>query len=258
MQVIPLRLVFAVAVEHLDAVVLAVGDIDETVGVGCDVVDDVELAGIGARFAPGLDQSAVGREFVDAGIAVTVRDVDFALGRERGVGAAVERLAAHEGRRLVRDADRQQHFAVGRAFPHRVVAVIGAIEIVLGVDVQSMRAIEQAFAPARDEIALAVEYHHRVGAAVEDIDAVLAVDRDRGDVCEIPSLRQLRPILHHAVAVFARAENGRHVCSPHDGHSGMRQLAQARNPYSRSWLWIPGSRFARPGITFLDFKRQPR
>jgi hypothetical protein len=25
--------------------------------------------------------------------------------------------------------------------------------------------------------------------------------------------------------------------------------AQARNPYTRSWLWIPGSRFARPGMT---------
>src|ERR1700704_3839957 len=25
--------------------------------------------------------------------------------------------------------------------------------------------------------------------------------------------------------------------------------AQARNPYSPSWLWIPGSRFARPGMT---------
>jgi hypothetical protein len=25
--------------------------------------------------------------------------------------------------------------------------------------------------------------------------------------------------------------------------------AQTRNPYSRSWLWIPGSRFARPGMT---------
>ena len=24
-------------------------------------------------------------------------------------------------------------------------------------------------------------------------------------------------------------------------HSGMRLLAQARNPYSRRWLWIPGS-----------------
>src|SRR5216683_1009655 len=30
----------------------------------------------------------------------------------------------------------------------------------------------------------------------------------------------------------------------HRRHSGMRLLAQARNPYSRSWLWIPGSRFA--------------
>jgi hypothetical protein len=37
-------------------VVLAIGDIDKAVGVGCDVVDDVELAGIGARFAPGFDQ----------------------------------------------------------------------------------------------------------------------------------------------------------------------------------------------------------
>jgi len=41
------RPVCAVAVEHLDAVVLAVGDIDEAVaGVGDDVVDDVELAGM--------------------------------------------------------------------------------------------------------------------------------------------------------------------------------------------------------------------
>jgi len=29
-------------------------------------------------------------------------------------------------------------------------------------------------------------------------------------------------------------------------HSGMRRLAQARNPYSLSWLWIPGSPFGRP------------
>ena len=80
-QIIPLRLVFAIAVEHLDAVVLAVGHIDKAVGIGCDVVDDVELAGIGARFAPGFDQFAIGGVFVDAGIAVPIRHVDFALGR---------------------------------------------------------------------------------------------------------------------------------------------------------------------------------
>jgi len=29
----------------------------------------------------------------------------------------------------------------------------------------------------------------------------------------------------------------------------MRHLAQARTPYSLRGLWIPGSRFARPGMT---------
>src|SRR5215208_2871379 len=37
--------------------------------------------------------------------------------------------------------------------------------------------------------------------------------------------------------------------------SVMRRLAQAGNPYSRSWSWIPGSRFARPGMTLLFLLR---
>src|SRR5712691_1231557 len=43
-----------------------------------------------------------------------------------------------------------------------------------------------------------------------------------------------------------------------DSHSGMRLLAQARNPYSLSWLWIPGSRFARPGMTEFCNSRKGR
>src|SRR5438067_8125334 len=36
-------------------------------------------------------------------------------------------------------------------------------------------------------------------------------------------------------------------------HSGARLLARARNPYSRSWLWIPGLRQeAHPGMTRMD------
>src|SRR6201996_865393 len=35
-------------------------------------------------------------------------------------------------------------------------------------------------------------------------------------------------------------------------HSGTRLLAWARNPYSRQGLWIPGSRFARPGMTAIE------
>jgi hypothetical protein len=45
-------------------------------------------------------------------------------------------------------------------------------------------------------------------------------------------------------------------------HSGMRLLAQARNPYTRSWLWIlrcaiahRSSRCARPGMTMENVAR---
>jgi hypothetical protein len=39
-QIVPLRLVFAVAVEYLHTMVFAVGDIDPTLGVGADIVHD--------------------------------------------------------------------------------------------------------------------------------------------------------------------------------------------------------------------------
>ena len=151
---------------------------------------------------------------MDAGIAVAVGNIDLAVRRQRGVGAAVKRLAAHEWRRLVRDADGQQHLAVGGAFSHGVVAIIGAIEMVVGVDMQTVRTVEQAFAPAPEEISLAVQHHHRMVAAVEDIDAVLAVDRDGSGVSQAPAVRQLGPVFNHAVTVFARAENGRHAFLP--------------------------------------------
>jgi hypothetical protein len=59
-QVFPLRLVFAVAAEHLDAMVFTVRDIDPAVGVAADVVDNVELALAGSGFAPRHQQFAVG------------------------------------------------------------------------------------------------------------------------------------------------------------------------------------------------------
>ncbi|HMH95718.1 MAG TPA: hypothetical protein VK577_03945, partial [Bradyrhizobium sp.] len=43
------------------------------------------------------------------------------------------------------------------------------------------------------------------------------------------------------LAVVARRANSDATKPSKRRHSGMRHLAQARNPYSRSWLWIPGS-----------------
>ena len=196
MHVVPLRLVFAVAVEHLDAVVFAVGDVDPAVGVAADVVGDVELAGIGAGLAPGHHQLAVRRVFVDARVAVAVGDVEVALRRQRGVGAAVERLAAHIGRRLAGDADRQQHLAVEGALADRVVAVVGQPDRLVRRHVDAVRPREDALAPGAQQVAVAVEHEHRVLAAVEGVDVVVLVDADRRDIgVELHAGRQFRPIV---------------------------------------------------------------
>src|SRR5436305_1393464 len=91
-----------------------------------------------------------------------------------------------------------------------MVAIISAVEVIVGVDMEPVRAVEEALAPARDEVAVAVEDHHRMGAAVEHIDAIAAVNGNGGDIAEIPAVWQLGPILNHAIAMLARAQNDRH------------------------------------------------
>src|SRR5215475_12559247 len=101
MHVVPLRLLFAVAVEHLHAMILPVGDIDPTFFVSANVVYDVELTRIAPRFAPREKQLSVGRILVHPGVAVAVRNIYFPLRGEGHMRAAIERFAALIGRRLV-------------------------------------------------------------------------------------------------------------------------------------------------------------
>ena len=146
-QIIPLRLVLAVAVEYLDAMVFPVGDIDPAVGVGADVVHDVELAGIGAGLAPRHQQFPVRRVFVHLGVAIAVGDVDLPVRRQCRVRAAVERLAAHIGRRLAGDTDLEQHLAVERAFAHKMAAVVGQVDRIVWTHMDAVSPRILAFAP---------------------------------------------------------------------------------------------------------------
>ena len=52
MEIVPLRFIASVAVEDLNTMVLAIGDIDPALAVAADVVDDIEAAGIRAGLRP--------------------------------------------------------------------------------------------------------------------------------------------------------------------------------------------------------------
>ena len=146
--------------------------------------------------------------------------------RERGVRAAVERLAAHIRRGFAGDADGQQHLAVEGALANRVVAVVGQPERVVRRHVHAVRPHEDALAPRAQEIAVAVEHAHRVLAAVEGVNIVVLVDADRSDVgVEFHARRQLRPIVGHLVMIGVRSKYYRHgvlpICESLDGFAAI-------------------------------------
>src|SRR5690606_20018827 len=70
---------------------------------------------------------------------------------------------------------------------------------------------EHPLAPRPQEVALAVEDHHRMFRAVEDVDVVVPVDPHRRDVAEGPALGQRAPVLDDAVPVVALAQYHAHV-----------------------------------------------
>jgi hypothetical protein len=125
-EVAELGQILAFVVEDLHPMILAVRDVHEALGVGGDIVWDVETARVGTRLAPREEQTPLGIVFVDARISVPVRHVDVAVLRtQRDVRRPVEGLAAVEGRGLVGVPQGQQQLALGRELPDGMVQVVG-------------------------------------------------------------------------------------------------------------------------------------
>ena len=59
--------------------IFAIGDVDPTLIVAGNIVDQIELPRIGTRLAPGEQEFAVGRILVNAGVGIAVGDVNIAL-----------------------------------------------------------------------------------------------------------------------------------------------------------------------------------
>jgi hypothetical protein len=134
--------------KHLDAVILAVADIQLVLGIGCDEMHQRKLARTGAGLAPGVLQLARGREAVHAAIAIPVRDEKFATRGEGDTGGHIERAAVQRRHRHATDAQRAQQRAVRFVLRHGVHASVSDPHLSGGIDRQAMHeAGEFALAP---------------------------------------------------------------------------------------------------------------
>src|SRR5207302_5686456 len=62
----------------------------------------------------------------------------------------------------------------------------------------------------RRKLPFAVEHHHRMVSAIEDINIVVAVDPDPADLLERPAIRQLRPVGIDLISIVAASHDHRH------------------------------------------------
>src|SRR5919197_401982 len=206
----------AVGIEYLDAMGLAIGDVDAIVFVDDDVMRTDELARVDARFAPRQDMPAIGGEFVDADITVAVGDVQVCGDtRHRHVGGAVKGFALPFGCRLVGTAQGHQMLAFRGEFLNGVQAIIHAIDGIVGADMDAVRPLaEQLLTERPQEVTVAVEDADRVLTPIEDIHVVLGVHRDASYIDEGPTRRQLLPILNGLKEQVSTAKCNRHNAPP--------------------------------------------
>ena len=105
----------AVLIEDLDAVVLAIGDVDVALGsADVDVVGFPEVAGLRSHASPGLDELAVRENFTTRALFDLFREWPSAtkmspLARNGHAGRPVERVRPVPAHAWL--ADRHQHLA---------------------------------------------------------------------------------------------------------------------------------------------------
>lgn len=180
----------AVGVEHLDARVVAVGDVKQPLRVEHQRMRQVELARSFAGATPGGDEIAVAVELVHAGLglAVALQHVDVARGADHRLVRLVEGAQVAEGMPAAAEALHAEHHldAAGRIeLVDEVRRDIGRPDVVVRVDAQAVRPLEQAVAETADEVAVGVEFHQRHRPAMDDVDVAPGVEGDARRAAEI-------------------------------------------------------------------------
>src|SRR5262249_37238776 len=114
-ELLPLCNKFAVLVEDLNPVVVAIADKQASLRVHRHRVRLIELARTGAQLAPGLNQLAGFRKFEDAVIsgAVSLRYEDDAVGRNQNIIRLVEIVGLGRASRFT---ERHQKLSFGTEF----------------------------------------------------------------------------------------------------------------------------------------------
>src|SRR5207302_3105867 len=97
--------------------------------------------------------------------------------------------------------------AIEREHADEMPAVVGEEHCIVWGYVDAVRPRVLPLAPRAQEVALAVEDHHRMHAAIKHIDVVVVVDADPANLLERPPVGQLGPVVIDPISIVPASNN---------------------------------------------------
>src|SRR6185436_19201292 len=187
--------------EDLDAIILAVADIDSALGVELHGVGRVELAGSTSGLTPFKEIFAVLGKLDYARVAVAIGHIEAAITGEGDVGGLIKGVAGCSGLSFL--YQREQQFPFLSELHHLVAADVGGPDVSRRVDPQSMGRSKHSLSPRAKISALGVENNQWISpmAAMKDEHFSLRVDGYCGDASKLPARR-------HRILISIKAEIG--------------------------------------------------
>ena len=142
-----------------------------------------ELTGAMPGLAPREQELPLFRKLVNAGVAITICDIHVAVRQNRDVRDAMKRSRCAQHGTFVDFVsrvgclagltERHEPFAVDGELVDRVILVVGEPEMILMVDENAVRVLEDTLAPCIEEFAFLVEHDDGIVTAIEHVHPVL-------------------------------------------------------------------------------------
>ena len=84
---------------------------------------------------------------------------------------------------------------VGENRLNRAVSVIHTEDGVIRRDGHTVRVCENSFSPSPQDVPIGIQYDHRAGSAVEDVDLIPRIHSHRSAFLVLPTFREFTPIV---------------------------------------------------------------
>ncbi len=247
-QTFPVGQPLPVAIKNLHAVILAIANQEPLLTIDDHGMRGHELLRSGADFAEARAPLSLRGEFVDASIAISIRDEDGPIQRHGGARWMIEGLLPS---RMMPVADAQDRLSREIEDDNLMSVAIGDPHAIPSINRDPMRIEDLARAVSADEGSIRFVNEHRRLSAAQDMHPPRRLHRDLANAGRQEIRRRAAEVALHGISPFAQGYSadvsapGHRACSRYAANFG----GNPEEAFGAGRLKLPRDALAVPSAT---------